>query len=281
MWGKKKNWLFYLFTFNRYYTLIAFIIASFMFFSPAISPKECTHFALFLPFGIGISTQILSNILLGARVAGLYARSKSIIAFYIVYLLAQTAVILWTFLDGAEPIQLPPNTHLDAFQACIELAAPRLGYRAGVWLVLECVFDILIIVMTLAKSWGVLSEINKIRNLFGQTKSSILDILVRDGAVYFLVIFTFNMTWLMMVMFAPSGLKWLCAMPAQAMTVVLVSRITLNLRAEVQSSTVSGLEYRKSYRFKHPVPQLQSMEFELRKLDVLHLTRPDEPFLLQ
>lgn len=258
------------------------MIAAFMFFSPAITQKECSRLVLFLPFGVGISTQILSNVLLGARVAGLYGRSKAIIAFFVVYLLAQTAVILWTFLaPGGGPIQLPQNTHLDAFQACIDLASQTLGHKAGVWLCLECAYDILIIGMTIAKSWGVLSELNKIQNLFGQNKASILDTLVRDGAIYFLVIFTFNMVWLMMIMFAPAGLKWICALPAQAMTVVLVSRITLNLRAEVQSTTVTGNEFRRSHRLNHTVPQLQSMEFELHKLDVLHLTRPDQPVLLR
>jgi len=238
-WKKKKGFVSYLFMFNRYYTLLAYIVTSFMFFYPGISHPVCERLGDFLPFGTGIPTLILSGILVAARVTAMYGGNKKLAAFLFSYLAAQTAATLYAFLfPGAGPLPLP-EIHLDAYQACIELTSPRLGTAGVVWIAMDCGFDTVIITLTIYRSWQLHQSLGRLGHVFKAGNSewyerpSLARRLVQDGLLYFMVLITLNITWVVMVIVATPGLKWICAMPAEAMIVVMVSRITLNLRAHV------------------------------------------------
>jgi len=235
-WKRKKGFVPYLFMLNRYYTMLAYIVTTFMFFLPKISTPVCKKLGDFLPFGTGIPTLLMSGLLVAARVVAIYDNNLKLGAFLIMYLTAQSGVTLWAFLfPGAGPLPLP-DIDLDAYEACIQLTSPRLGNSSAAWIVMDCGFDVIIISLTIFRSYQIYTLVGKLGYVFRRgdnSRPTLVGILVQDGLLYFMVLISLNVTWVVMVIAATPGLKWICAMPAQAIIVTMVSRITLNLRAHV------------------------------------------------
>ncbi|THH14733.1 hypothetical protein EW146_g5635 [Bondarzewia mesenterica] len=67
----------------------------------------------------------------------------------------------------------------------------------------------------------------------GPGTRTLVDKLIRDGAAYFAAIFTMNLTWVLMIMYAPTGLRGIASVPSSCVTTVMITRITLNLRTTV------------------------------------------------
>jgi len=210
-----------------------------MFFCPRISHPLCERLGDFLPFGTGMSIMLMSGLLVAARVIAMYGGSKKLAVFLVTYLIAQAAATLYAFLyPGAGPLPLP-DIPLDAYRACIQLTSPRLATASVVWIALDCGFDTIIITLTIFRSWQIYNALGRVGYIFKPgneewyERPSLAARLVQDGLLYFLVLIMMNCTWMVMAIAATPGLKWICAMPALAMIVTMVSRITLNLRAHV------------------------------------------------
>jgi len=151
------------------------------------------------------------------------------------YLVAQLGVGLWVYtFPGQAPLILPP-VPLDAFTICIDQVSPRLGNSAVAYLLMDCAFDFVIIVLTTYKS---VQSISVVGNPF--TNKGLLARIVRDGVLYFVFIFSNNLAWSIMVLTAPAGLKWTCAMPSIAFVATMVNRITINLKAEAHRPIIPG-----------------------------------------
>ncbi|CAK5276869.1 unnamed protein product [Mycena citricolor] len=66
----------------------------------------------------------------------------------------------------------------------------------------------------------------------------IIQVIQRDGIMYFLILFSSNLLWVLLIQYAPPALKFLHNQPAMLVSSVMITRITLNLKKASQSQTV-------------------------------------------
>ncbi|KAF4622018.1 hypothetical protein D9613_009548 [Agrocybe pediades] len=69
---------------------------------------------------------------------------------------------------------------------------------------------------------------------------SLMGVIQRDGIMYFFILLSSNLTWLLLTLYARPALKFLHIEPTVAVTSIMINRITLNLKKagdrNVQSS---------------------------------------------
>ncbi|GJE88317.1 hypothetical protein PsYK624_044000 [Phanerochaete sordida] len=94
---------------------------------------------------------------------------------------------------------------------------------ASAWMPL--LYDTLILALTLNRTLG------PVRN---KTTSKIAKVLLRDGILYYTVIFAVNLVLTLMIATAPPGLQNITAQLEQMLTVTMMSRITLHLREQAR-----------------------------------------------
>ncbi|THH14732.1 hypothetical protein EW146_g5634 [Bondarzewia mesenterica] len=94
---------------------------------------------------------------------------------------------------------------------------------------MELGYDSLIFLLTLART----TYMHWTRQGTGPGTRTLVDKLIRDGAAYFAVIFSMNLAWVVMIMYAPTGLRAIASVPSACVTTVMITRITLNLRTTV------------------------------------------------
>ncbi|KAA1468386.1 hypothetical protein DENSPDRAFT_462539 [Dentipellis sp. KUC8613] len=66
-----------------------------------------------------------------------------------------------------------------------------------------------------------------------------LHIIQRDGIIYFFVLFSSNLTWLLLALYAPPGRKYMQTQPALIISSIMINRITLNLKRGGQKQTIN------------------------------------------
>ncbi|KIJ34936.1 hypothetical protein M422DRAFT_262901 [Sphaerobolus stellatus SS14] len=77
-----------------------------------------------------------------------------------------------------------------------------------------------------------------------QSTSNIVNVLIRDGIMYYTVIFAVNLILAIMIVSSPNGIKNLCAQLQLLLTVTMMSRITLNLRKNLHKDNQPELPVR-------------------------------------
>jgi len=162
-----------------------------------------------------------ANTLLILRVRALYGQAKVIPLLLCGLMLSQIAAGMWIYLQPGKTVIVPPPTTSSVFIECINLPNPALGSKSAIYLFLETAFDSAVFLLTSYKTY---SEV-----LVGG-RSRVRAILARDGVFYYGVIFASCLTWALMVLFAPTDLQYINAIPTNCLTAIMVCRITLNLR---------------------------------------------------
>jgi len=209
----------------RYYAIIALSIVGIGYFSTIISGSTCLHWSLFLPLGITMPLSIGPSILLSVRVYAMYGRSKYILAGLGTVLAAQFAAGLWQYtLRGGRVAPDPINNY--EFHYCIYLPPASLGSVSAMYVFFDLSFNTLLFALTLGRTFFVYWHQRNVKDA-----SSLLKTLAGNGAMYFGVIFCLNLSWALMILFAPTGLRGVFSQPTAALTTIMMSRITLNLRS--------------------------------------------------
>ncbi|KAI0313587.1 hypothetical protein OF83DRAFT_1038587, partial [Amylostereum chailletii] len=225
VWKKKKTRVLYLFLFVRYYALCAVTVCAFGFFSTLMNRERCARWMLFLPLGTVMPLTLIPGTLMLIRLYALYNRNRILLYALGALLGTQTAVGLWQFtLAGGTPAPLPLDNY--QFHFCIYLPPKRIGRLSTMFVFMELGYDTLVFLLTMARTTYVYWEHHK-RGL--HPGSSLLSNLIRDGALYFGAIFSMNLTWVLMIMYAPTNLRAI----ASIVTTTVICRITLNLRMTV------------------------------------------------
>ncbi|KAF8526718.1 hypothetical protein JB92DRAFT_2870876 [Gautieria morchelliformis] len=174
---------------------------------------------------------IASSILLLLRVYAFYNRSKWILCYLSSVILIQFVVC--TLLSGFSDHGLLPMPPIDipVFQGCLYPPPPRLKSGTLAPVVVEIAYDVSIIGLIMAKGW-------KDRSLNGlRDRGGILRIIVKDGIVYFLVIFSTTFIWLCMGLFAPMELKFVNTY----LVSIMINRLTINLHRSVKGNHGTSL----------------------------------------
>ncbi|TFY70477.1 hypothetical protein EVG20_g2506 [Dentipellis fragilis] len=274
VWKKKKTYVLCLFLFVgpfygvivRYYALFAVIIVAFGFFSTEMTRERCAHWMLFLPLGVTVPLMLFPGILMLIRVYALYNRNKVVLFGLSTILLAQTIAGIWQYsVSGGTPAPDPIDNY--EFHFCIYLPPKKLGRTASMYVFMELGYDTLIFFLTLGRT----SYMFWRHQGRGPSSRSLLDNLIRDGAFYFAVIFSINLTWVVMILYAPTGLRAISSIPSACITTVMICRITLNLRVtvygppridertgnanEIPLSKLRSLRSPRAANFTTPVPR--------------------------
>ncbi|KAF8532322.1 hypothetical protein JB92DRAFT_1313531 [Gautieria morchelliformis] len=186
---------------------------------------------------VGFLTVVVtsSSILLLLRVYALYNRNKWILGYLssVIVIHFSLSIFFFTF-PGGGPFPMPP-IDLPVFQGCLYLPSPRTKNGPLAPIALELIYDASIVVLIVAKSW-------KDRSLSGLgNRSGILRNIVKDGIIYFLVIFSTMFTWLCLGLFAPLGLKLVNAHPSTVLIAIMINRLTISLHRSVKSNTRTSL----------------------------------------
>ncbi|TFY66485.1 hypothetical protein EVG20_g4604 [Dentipellis fragilis] len=228
VWKKKKTFNLLFFLFIRYYGPLVIIVASIGFFSVAMTPESCRHWMLFMPLGVSLPLTLLPGLIMLVRVYALYGRSKLVAAGLVAILLVQSGAGIWQItVPDSTPVPDPIDNY--EFHLCMYAPPKRLAHAWSMYTCISLGYDSLVFFLTLART----SYMFWRHEGRGPRSSSLMDSLVRDGALYFASIFSINLTWVIMIFYAPSGLRDVAAIPSSCITAVLVSRITLNLRVTI------------------------------------------------
>ncbi|KAF8526754.1 hypothetical protein JB92DRAFT_2871455 [Gautieria morchelliformis] len=195
-------------------------------FCKTVGPLELAFFTVVL---------IASSILLLLRVYALYNRNKWILGYLSSVILIQFAVcILLSALSDHGLLPMPP-IDIPVFQGCLYPPPVRLKNGTLAPVIVEIAYDVSIIGLIMAKGW-------KDRSLNGlRDRGGILRIIVKDGIIYFLVIFSTMFIWLCMGLFAPVTPALVTDGSANSLVSIMINRLTINLHRSVKSSHGTSL----------------------------------------
>ncbi|KAF8525006.1 hypothetical protein JB92DRAFT_3140430 [Gautieria morchelliformis] len=181
-----------------------------------------------LAFFIVVGTA--SSILLLLRVYALYNRSKWILCYLSSVILIQFAVSILFSAFSDHGLLPMPSIDLPVFQGCLYPPPVRLNNGALAPLILELMYDVSIVGLIIAKGW-------KDRSLNGlRDRGGILRMIVKDGIIYFIVIFSTMFIWLCVGLFAPVGLRFVNAYPSDVLVSIMINRLTIHLHRSVMSN---------------------------------------------
>ncbi|KAG6872365.1 hypothetical protein C0995_010284 [Termitomyces sp. Mi166 len=150
--------------------------------------------------------------------------------------LGQLIVMGWSILAGV-PAELPPG-----FIGCIPNPKTGTGIRLSSLYIAALVFDATIFVLTLGRA---------IYYRFTGSVIPLATLIIRDGTLYFAVIFIVNLT---NVFLLSADLSAINAPFATMITAILVARLMLNLRAAADTKVICS-----SGQSPFPKPSIRTM----------------------
>ncbi|KAJ8501501.1 hypothetical protein ONZ45_g12129 [Pleurotus djamor] len=236
IWKKPKTPLSLLFLLNRYFAPPVFIICIIALFSPdwtvetlvgfvypliifSMDHFRCTSFAKFEGV-LTLVTVMVAESMLILRVYAVYHQSRLVLVACLTVWITQLGLMSY-ILAHSGPVVIPrtPVTY-----GCILVA--DLGSLNILFVVPSIVFDTTIFVMLMV------ALVKKARD---HPLSMMLQIILRDGILYFVVVFMLNSAWTGTGLGLSMDLKNILSFPCTAMTNVLIGRLTLNLRKNSNS----------------------------------------------
>ncbi|KAJ7151957.1 amino acid permease-domain-containing protein [Mycena filopes] len=231
LWRKPKTPSTYSFLLNRYLAFFGDVVVTFFVFN-TVPDSWCKHINLFRQLLL-VLNQTTICLLLALRIYALYGRRRKVW----VYMLSSAAVLmgvsLWAISGhGGEPVPHVIGCHIANSKAIgIHLAVP--------WEALFT-YDIIIVVALLYKSI-------QTRNQSGTMRSEpLLSLLIRDGAVYFVLMALINLANILTFYLAESLLRGCLSTMASCLSVTMMSRLMLNLHAVESTgifSTTAHIKY--------------------------------------
>ncbi|GAB1520962.1 hypothetical protein RhiTH_004051 [Rhizoctonia solani] len=203
------TWLFFL---NRYLTELQFIVN--LHFMIHIGLARCEDF---IPFP-GASTLIsiaIAEIILILRTYALYQRNPWILVLLGVFWVGQV-IVMGTVMRHPTRLRLP-----EGFVGCIQ--GGEGSYVGAFWLA-PLATDSLVFLLTVFKSLGYIYKT--------KCRVPLIHVILRDGILYFAIILFANLLNCFLYYLAPPSIKVIGASFSQIITVVMISRLQLNLRSE-------------------------------------------------
>ncbi|KAJ3519649.1 hypothetical protein NMY22_g13106 [Coprinellus aureogranulatus] len=178
-----------LWTLNRYLAPLGYIviIASFHMDWPIAT---CERYILY-PEALKIIMTSVIGVIFVLRLYAIYGKSKTIAAAGGALLVTELAVKIWAFTDGTR-LDLP-----DGLVGCILVGRHQLRF-AFTWIA-ELIFDTIVFILTLHRT---LLHYRLQRTSHGRPLT-LLTLIMRDGVIYFAVIFAANAITVSIFLWAP------------------------------------------------------------------------------
>ncbi|KAF5379386.1 hypothetical protein D9615_006600 [Tricholomella constricta] len=202
------------------------------------SPQICARYESLEPLGTAILTTI-AELFMTLRVYALLKRNKAVLFVAGVIILWQWALIMYVIVQASKGTThlafllsrdvapaLPTLPTTDPYHVCIFIVSPALVPWAEAFLCLCLSFDGLAFI-------GIIFGIAvRRREMNTQSLAPVTTIIRRDGVLYFFVLFSSNLVFLLVARYARPGLKNIHNQPAMVISAIMVNRITLNLKRE-------------------------------------------------
>ncbi|KAJ3509553.1 hypothetical protein NLJ89_g5162 [Agrocybe chaxingu] len=236
-WKRKLTPAAFLFYLNRYITPLQYIVVITAFHHPRWIGKVCEDFVKFegvmgglmnnlcgdalclactQPFKVKLTTRRFISAVMILRVYALYGRQNLVLyplsAIWVAHIIITAKANSTGF-----ALPLPPSA---SFVGC--LLTSNSNWYSIVWIT-PLVLDAAVFLLTV---W----RIRKYITLTGR-KTPMMHIFLRDGILYFFVIFLINLGNALLYFLAPESLKPIGAPLSSMMSATMISRLILNLRA--------------------------------------------------
>jgi len=222
-----------LWVFNRYTFFLSFTPTLLLSFVP-LSPDQCRMFVKF-PAAMQIILNASADCTLLLRTYAVYACQRWVLVLLLPLVFIEAAVESWAVTMGV-PAELPPGV-----AGCILTGNPADGDRFALYWIGQLVFPTLALGMTVGR-------IVFLRRA-GLSKGSITDILLRDGVIYFAVIFLANLANIISVATAAQSIQQINAPFSEMITTVMICRLILNLRTDMRlGNTTNDHRVSESHR---------------------------------
>ncbi|KAF8486494.1 hypothetical protein JB92DRAFT_3024612 [Gautieria morchelliformis] len=208
IWSQPFTFASLLFYINRYVTHCQFIILQ-------VGLYETTWCNGIIKFP-SAATLCLVAVIMILRIYGLYLANRYVLVFLLSILSGQIIAEAWG---------------VQFTQAIRCVATGSNNWFAAIW-VAPLVTDACIFVLTI---WRTVRYRRKLGRM------TTMDIILRDGILYFFVIFSANLMNSLIYFLAPEDLKAVGASFSQLLTATMISRLQLNLRqAKTSGTTLAG-----------------------------------------
>ncbi|KAG7087337.1 hypothetical protein E1B28_013313 [Marasmius oreades] len=222
-WQRKTTFPFWLFLTFRYASPIVSIINLVASHEPNWVGDACKNW-IWLPIAIGSIIRFATGIIMILRVHAVYAEATWVLWLMLPIFIGHLVVMGWAIPAGG-PANLPPG-----FIGCIPKPKAGTGLRLPSIYIAALVFDATVFALTLGRA------------IYYRASSPLIPLMtlvIRDGTLYFAVIFVVNLTNGFMMALAPPDLSVINAPFASMIRTILVSRLMFNLRAAADTQVVS------------------------------------------
>jgi len=217
MWSQPISAHALLFLLNRYVALLGNIVVL-MSFSGLIRPTSCTT-ATYVRQALLVLSQILVSMTLATRIIALYHSSRRIIMWVVGCGTVLAGITCWSLVgQHATFIRDSPGCYYSMSETTgIHLAFAWEG---------QALFDTLVFTLTVTRTL----KMRKLHNMeISLSGMGLLDVFLRDGAIYFAVIALANLANIFTFYFSRPALKGFLSTPASCVSVILCSRLVLHL----------------------------------------------------
>ncbi|KAF9456955.1 hypothetical protein BDZ94DRAFT_292653 [Collybia nuda] len=190
IWKRKFAPMTVLWFLNRYLSPLGYIVIIVSFHQPW-SKEVCNRYVLY-PEALKIVTSLTIGIIFNLRLYAIYSRSMIIAIMGSLLLAVELGVKIWAFTDGTS-LDLP-----EGIVGCILVGKSHARF-VFTWIA-ELAFDSIMFFATL---YRVIVH-NRLRH--GNTMN-LVDLILRDGVIYFGIIFVANLVTVLMFLLAPPDIK--------------------------------------------------------------------------
>ncbi|KAF8509967.1 hypothetical protein JB92DRAFT_2942857 [Gautieria morchelliformis] len=219
IWRGSKKPVIWLFLINRYLTPLGFVVNINAYTSSAWNDETCRHFVVYEGI-MGFVGVAIASLMMAFRVVAVYHGNRHVLALISFLFLAMVGINIW-LLTTTGPV-IHPRIH-----GCSMLFGQG-SHHVGGWVSATAwsplVYDTAVVILIVLRTQYIVRS---------KVAGRVVTILIRDGLLYFSVIVAVNLVLAVMIVRAPDGIKNICAQFQLLMTVTMMSRITLSLRANM------------------------------------------------
>ncbi|KAI0284588.1 hypothetical protein BGY98DRAFT_523966 [Russula aff. rugulosa BPL654] len=220
VWPQPISMNTFLFFSNRYVSFSGNIVVFILLFTPLLI-RSCSSIVLIREILLVLG-QVIVSATLATRTVALYGRSRVVTIVVMGFGFLIAGVTCWTLVAGhaSTDSQYMPGAH-----GCRNLLPEQSAIHLAVAWEASALFDVFIFALTVTKTL----KMRKVHNTTNGSKAGLLDLILRDGALYFFVMAIANSANIFSYYFATSANKSTFTTPAGCVASTLCSRLVLNL----------------------------------------------------
>lgn len=228
IWRRPKALFAILFLLNRYIALLGNICGLVMDFVH-VSDESCSKYALYRQLAIFLQTAIVC-VMMTIRTYALYGCSKRLLTWMTIVMIALAGLACAdTFGQFSGNVETVPEV------GCNETFSKAVATRIGLAYVALFVFDLFIFVLTVYK----ICKTDSLLRLSLVTRKNIIDIIFRDGAMFFGVMTLSNILNILTYFIGSVGIRGSLSTFTSCLSVTLISRLMLNLHQTTDTGIFS------------------------------------------